>query len=47
MINIKFFLGICPTCKDNCHKEHYIEKFLENHEVDWGCCYCASKGFCK
>lgn len=48
ILNISYvYSGICQNCREYCHKDHNTGKFLENHEVDWGCCYCSSKGFCK
>lgn len=46
-LKLKEIQGICASCKDFCHRNHEISPFLQQHEVDWGCCYCSSKGFCK
>jgi len=37
---------ICVSCKEECHKGHKLQSFLQNHNSTWGCCYCFKTKKC-
>jgi len=37
---------LCTPCKEECHKGHRLQPFLQDHNSTWGCCYCFKTKKC-
>lgn len=38
---------VCAGCRRECHKDHDLVIYLQQHTPTWGCCYCRKKGNCQ